>query len=289
VGGEGKAQDSAMLHILLNRYYSQVADIAEYVPKDLRATFQSQPVDTSDPLPLLRQPAQHLDSIHYSWLTTPISALPEPLQAPTIAALSSTQRLGVCRLLKRPDPAAQPSPDFRDFLLDAVVRSLKIREQTPPLYLPTSPLNPLATYSKAQLQRLIDLLGVRDLAQEMRMIVNKAHQKKLLESLNEEEQRFFDFYLYKEPERLSIQRLDLKTWDGDAAKLRQQLHIRGLGRLGRAMIGQNAALIWHVSHILDTGRAVVIARNAGLSTTENVRLELQRQVIGIINYLNKHE
>lgn len=289
VGDQAKARSVAMLHILLNRYFHQVADIGQHLPESDRAALQNSKQSTADPITLIRQPTHYLEKVHYSWLTAPIASLPKPLQDPTIAALTLPQRQGLCRLLKRSLPTVHPAPDFCDFLLDTVVKELKVREQAPISNLPDSPFNSLATYSKSQLQRLIDLLGVRDLAQEMRLIVNKMHQKKLLECLSDEERRFFDFYLYKEPEKLVIQRLDLKEWGGDLVKLRQQLHLRGLGRLGRALSGQGTDLIWHLTHTLDTGRAAVITRTMEVTTTENVRSELQRQVIGLINYINKHE
>ncbi|MDP1836142.1 MAG: hypothetical protein Q8K75_09510 [Chlamydiales bacterium] len=279
-----------MFRVLLNRYYGASSEeLIRSLPSKYQDNLKQTDIAAADPTPLLAQPFERVSAIHYSWLAPSVQKLPKALQAPTIAALSLPQTQGICRLLKLPMPSAKPVPPLRQYLLDGLFKQISPQERLPPAYLPSSLLNPLAGYSKTQLQRLIDLLGIRDLAQEIRLVVHKTHQETILKCLTDEERKFLDFYLYKEREKLTVPRLDLKQWGGDAAKLRQQIHLRGLIRLGRALSGQNKDLLWYILHTLDTGRAGIIEQNCNTQPLDNVANELRRQVIGLINYFSKNE
>jgi hypothetical protein len=279
-----------MFNVLVSRYYGGKTDqLHSLLPPSYRSQLGPGDGAVKDPLPLLAQPSDHVAAIHFSWLAPAIQKMPKALQMPTVAALSLSQAKGVCRLLNIPMPKAAPAPPLREYLLQDLYQRLKPANMVPTAYLPQSPLNPLATYSKSQLQRLIDLLGLRDLAQEIRLIVKKTHQEVIFKCLNEEERKFLDYYLYKEQEKLTVPRLELKHWNGDCAKLRQQIHARGLIRLGRALAGQNKDLLWYILHILDTGRANIIQQNSNTQPLDNVAGELRRQVIGLINYFSKNE
>lgn len=277
------------LRVLLNRYCGGITEeISKQLPKSYVAQLQKTTLEADDPIPLLEVPLQRLSQIHYSWLAPLVGKLPKVLQLPTIAALTPPQSIGICRMLKCRVPSERPSPPFDQLLLSTLFQKLSPEERLPAPYLPASPLSALATYPKAQILRIVDLLGIRDLVQEMRLIVNKANQEALLRCLNEEERTFFDFYMYKEQDKLAVKRLDLADWKGDSQKLRQQLHLRGLIRLGKALAGQNPDLLWYILHSLDTGRAAIIRQHSESQAVDNVAGELRRQVIGLINHFSKN-
>lgn len=277
-----------ILQVLLNRYYGGLSEeLSQTLPESYRKELSKSTLSVNNAEPLLRQPLDRIARIHYSWLVPAIQSLPKPLRLPTIAALPPAQAQGLCRLLKLPLPAERPSPPMGQFLLNTLYEKVSQEERLPPSYLTASPVSPLGEYSKVQLMRLIDLLGLRDLVQEVRLIVNKTHQTAILSCLNDEEKQFFDFYMYKQREKLTVPRLDLTGWNGDSRKVRQQMHLRGLNRLGRALTGQSPDLIWYILRALDTGRAAIIQQNYASKPPEDVRTELLRQVIGLINYFNK--
>lgn len=279
-----------MLRILLNRYCGGVTDDStRSLSPELVGSLKSLSLSIEDPMPLLSSSAQSLSRIHYSWFVQALDAIPKALQTATISALPPAQAKGLCRLLKCPVPDERPSPPLSELLLAGLYHAVNPEERLPAPYLPDGPLKPLALYSKTQLMRLIDLLSLRDLAQDMRLIVNKTQQEALLRCLNEEERQFFDFYLYKEQDKLSVKRLNLTEWKGDCQELRKQLHLRGMIRFGKALSGQNKDLLWYILRPLDTGRAAIIERHSAEQPQDNVAMELRRQVVGLINYFSKHE
>lgn len=279
-----------ILRVLLNRYYGGVTEeVSQILPASYRKNLAQSALKATNVEFLLAQPLDQIARIHYSWLVPAVQSLPKALRLPTIAALPAEQAQGLCRLLKLSMPSTTPAPPIGQFLLSALYKRVSPEERLPASFLASSSLSPLGEYDKTQLIRLIDLLGLRDLVQEVRLIVNKRQQTAILSCLNEEEKQFFDFYMYKQREKLTVPRFDFTGWTGDCRKLRQQVHQRGLNRLGKALKGQNPDLLWYVLHTLDVGRAAIIKLNYESKTPEEVTTELLRQVIGLINYFNKQE
>lgn len=277
-----------MLRVLLDRYYAdQSTQMIELLPPPLCQEVKELSTEIQDPLSLLQQPSQRIAKIHFSWLALGIKGLAKALQLPAISSLKPLQSNALCHLLGLPSPSFSPISPLKEYLLEMLYREVCPETITPLFCLPHSPLTPLAFYSKIELQRLIDLLGLRDLAQQIRLIVDKKYQKRIVLCLTEEEQQFLDFYIYKEQEKFAPQLLDLKSWDGTKRALRQQIHKRGLIRLGKALSEQDANLLWHIFHTLDTGRAHVLKINGTLSFEEGIAYELRRQVVGIINHFSK--
>ncbi len=279
-----------ILRVLLNRYYGGLSEeVSAMVPESYRATLKQNELVVTDAAALLEQPRSRLQKIHYSWFLPAIQSLPKPIRKPTIGALEHSQAIGICRMLRCGMPEAPPSPPIGQFLLHTLYQRVDPEERLPALYLEATPLKTLATFSKTTLTQLIDLLGVRDLVQEVRFIVNKHHQEALLKCLTDEERQFFDFYMYKQREKLKVPRLNLVGWNGEPRKVRQQIQIRGLMRFGKALSGQNPDFLWYVYHTLDTGRAAVAKHYCADTPIEGLTAELQRQVVGLINYFNKKE
>ncbi len=279
-----------ILRVLLNRYYGGLSEeVAAMVPESYRATLKQSDLSATDAASLLVQPSFRLKNIHYSWFIPAIQALPKPLRKPTIGALEHSQAIGICRMLRCGMPETSPSSPIGEFLLHTLYHRVDPEERLPASYLEDTPLKSLAVYSKATLTKLIDLLGIRDLVQEVRLIVNKHHQEALMNCLTEEERQFFEFYMYKQREKLKVPRLNLTGWNGEPRKVRQQIQIRGLMRFGKALSGQNPDFLWYIYHTLDTGRAAIIKQYCANTPIEGLTAELQRQVIGLINYFNKKE
>ena len=82
---------------------------------------------------------------------------------------------------------------------------------------------------------LIDLLGMYDLAHEMRQIVDKTLLQKIHGVLSRDQHSFLQF-ANKQSIKWTPPKLNLVGWDGDAKKLRNLLHYRGLFRLAMSNI-----------------------------------------------------
>ncbi len=277
-----------MLRVLINRYYGGLSEeLRPALPKKFTKELKRCDVRSDDASRALAQPADRLKRVHYSWLKGYLEKMPEELRMPTIASLPREQARGICRILGCAVPKRQPSPPMAQYLLQHLYSQINQGERLPARYLPHSYLNRLGDYSKEELVRLASLLGLRDLVAEMRHIVKKTNQEALLRCLDDEERQFFNFYMYKERVKLSVPRLQLEHWDGNCRNLKLKLQRRGLGRLGKALSGQDKTLLWYIEHALDTGRAKIVTNNCEKDPIPNVTPQLLRQVVGIMNYFEK--
>lgn len=279
-----------MLRVLINRFYGGLSPElrGKFPKKDLKAIKQYN-VRSVDAARALSSSADCLERIHYSWISPHIEKMPEELQRVTIGALNPEQKIGVCRQLKKAAPKQQPSPPIRRYLLNQLYKQISPEERLPARYLPHSYLNPLGEYSKAQLVRLIGLLGLRDLIPAVKKLVRSHNQEAIFNCLSEEERSFFNFYLYKQKDRLPLPPISLQDWDGNCKTLNTRIHRRGLVRLGKALSGQDKTLVWYILHTLDTGRAAILEKNIEDQSIPEITEELLKQVVGLMNYLDKQQ
>ncbi len=174
---------------------------------------------------------------------------------------------------------------MQEFLLATIAKRVFASRRFPAQWLPATALSPLLSYDKNQLQTLIDLLGLRDLASELRHIVNRANQQIILRCLNANELKLLKYYMYQK-EKFTVPRLDLRNWTGDEAELRRQIHLRGLARLGKALSGCSQDMLWQISRVLPVGRANILKSNLSPEPIPNVTADMLRQLAGCMKFLN---
>ena len=279
-----------MLRVLVNRFYGGVTQDLQgkFQKADLKA-LKKLNVRSTDADRAMQSPASSIQRIHYSWITPQIQQMPSELQQATISALDGEQQRGVCKQLRCKARKQAPAPPIRRYLLNELYHRISPQSRLPARYLPHSYLNPLGEYDKTKLLRLVDLLGLRDLVPSVKQMVRSHNVGAILNCLNEEERRFFDFYLYRQRDTVNLPPILLKDWKGDCKSLRQQIHRKGLKRLGKALSGQDETLIWYILHTLDTGRAAILEKNTEEEPISEVTTELLKQVLGLMNYLDKQQ
>jgi hypothetical protein len=223
---------------------------------------------------------------HYSWLAPSIQKLPENLKIPVINALPEAQARGIKSLLKIKANSCPLTPNMRSFLIGQLYRQWNPENALPPEFLPPSPLDPLNSLSKNEIVDLIELLGIYDLAEAIRHIVDKKNLKAIYLSLPTDRQQFLREALHRK-EKLAAPKLDIAKWDGSGEQLKAILHRRGLLRLGKALCGQNPQFLWNVTHTLDTGRGKALLEYYKEEQIPGITNLLIQQVITVINFLKQ--
>ncbi len=196
-----------------------------------------------------------LEKVHWSWFLPTLKTYAARDQRLFLSALDphAAEQLG--EALKQKGPLEEITQTARAYLREQLLHSLIGADERvlPGEFLPASPLNRLLDLSKKELIRLIDILSLYDLCFELRQIVETKILKKIYSFLTEGQRNALK-QISPPKEMTSFPRLGLERWDGTEESLRNMLHKRGLARLGIALSGQDADLVWTICHHLDIGR-----------------------------------
>ncbi len=198
-------------------------------------------------------PRRDLEEIHYSWFPEILEQLPSESLPLLKTVFSQDQKKGLLSQFPGLGGSSEASLFTTNYLSQWLKKqvfptNLLLLENLPP-----SSLNALLLITKPTLISIIDLLGIHDLASDLRKILDKTLLNKIHESLTRE-QLLFLHYCMKQEIRFPSPPLPLAEWDGNAKKLNILLHQRGLVRLAYALSDEHTSLQWHVVHRLDTGR-----------------------------------
>lgn len=151
---------------------------------------------------------------------------------------------------------------------------------------PASSLNQLLTLSFEEISLLIELLGVHDLAVEVRQIIDTVQLKKIQSCLSREKAYFLQTLSHKK-ERIVFRRMDLEKWDGDPQTLLNLLYSRGVNRLAKALFGENESFLWHIEHRLSTEQAGLLALWRKELDHPKAKDILSGQIVEILALINK--
>lgn len=258
--------------------------LLRYLPEEQQQALAETPTTSYKDVTLGILPVEErVGAIHYSWFTPPLRSLPSNEIRLFLSALSPTQSKGVEKELLFSNELSTLSPVARTFLQKKLWEMVldKRGEILPIECLPDSSLNPLVELEYPMLLKLIDLLGLHDLAIEVRQIIETAKLKKIQAALSPQEAAFLKILLHRK-EPLAFQRMGLQKWDGDRSTLRPLLHQRGLHRLAKALYGKEKSLLWHLCHRLDKERGELLMKFS--TPLEHVRAQeiLASQVIELL-------
>jgi hypothetical protein len=180
----------------------------------------------------------------------------------------------------------EPSPVIQNFLFALLYEKLNFSSVKPAAFLAETTLTPLLSLSKPELIELIYYLGIYDLAQELRQIVDKSIIRNVNNALSIKKQRFLKICMHQK-EKISVAKLGLMNWKGDGSQLTRVLHRRGLLRLGGALSGQHPDFIWYIVHRLDSGRGNILEKSYSKKEIPVASSALVLQVLGAINFIKK--
>lgn len=273
-----------MLRVFINRYNPKAGNaLIKFLPQEEAQAVMSQDIRSTDLAPILQQPQKSLNRIHYSWIQPVLQKFPEGLQPIVAAALTTEQIAG----LKIGSPIAI-NDIAKVFILNQLYQKLEIGDRVPVEYLQETEFTLLANWSKAQIMDLADFLGLYDLASEVRHIVNRNHLKNIYSCLTSKQLYYLKVCLHQKQQLVSP-KLGIDPTKQDCQKLKQVIHRRGLARLGKALCGQHADLVWHIAHVVDMGRGTILLKEYQPQEIPRVTQILKQQVLSIMNFLKTSE
>lgn len=275
-----------LIRILLNRFHSKSSkDFLSLLPKEEAQKVLSQDVVTSEIDPVFVSPNEFLKSIHYSWVAPHVQKLPLHLQGIVVSALPQPLAMGLKKYLNIPKTLSLPA-HARTFFIKKIYDQVKQSDILPLHFLPKEELSDLLNLNRIELIELIDFLGLYDLAEEVRYIVDKKNLQNVYKCLDNKKMQFVRICLHQKS-RFSVAKLDLKKWNGDCSVLLQQLHQRGLYRLGKALSGAHPHFMWYFSRKIDTGRSAIIYKYYKTQASPGIASALVQQVTSVMNFLKQ--
>ncbi len=279
-----------LLKILLNRYGKGPAEsVLKTLPEEIVKQIAQVSILANDPKPLFEQPLKLLYKMHYSWLMPHIQKFPKEIHPAIISSLSKHQcdRLKVLLNLKG-EILAQASL-VKSYIVHSLYHFIKgTTEVLPPEYLPPSSFISLGNWEKRELVELIEFLGIHDLSEEMRRILDKKILKNAYNCLSLKEQQYLRKCLHLK-EKIATPSLGLDKWKGEEEKLKSVLQTRGLVRLGKGLSGDHPDLIWNIAHTLDIGRGQTLLKYYSETAIPGITAALSQQVSNLMNFLKNKE
>lgn len=276
-----------MIRVLLQRFArSDREAIFKNLPQSTVQNILNQEIHSDDVSLLLAQPQELIGKVHYSWLQEAFNRIPSALAPFVLTALPKPHAEGLSRLSGQPISSIVLAEPINRFLVNTLYESFEKREILPLEYLPPSPQSNLLKLSKAELSQVFNFLGLYDLADAIRHIVDKKRLTIIYACLDVEQQRFLRNCLHQK-EKLVISKIALDQWDGDRKKLEIMLHKRGIMRFGKAISGEHPDFVWHIVHTLDSGRGKNLLSFYEPKGIPGVTDALGLQLNSVINFLNK--
>lgn len=202
---------------------------------------------------------EELPHVHFSWLAPYVRALPETDIKLLLGSLTPEQQKGLKRSLRFSNHIPELTPLAADFLQKQLFSQLSVGQDLVPVgCLPASPMNALLALSHEELETLVSLLAMHDLATEIRQIIDRAQLKKIHALLSVEQAELLKTLTYRK-EAVSFKKMELSKWDGNTETLRASLEQRGLNRLAKALYAEHPTLRWLMIHRFDADRGAQLS------------------------------
>jgi hypothetical protein len=152
------------------------------------------------------------------------------------------------------------SPFGKKFLLTHLYKAYPFDDNFLPLsLLPPSQLSSLLDLSKKELVDLIDFLGLRQLAIELKEIPYPEFTTRIYAVMSVQKQEHIKSCL-EDDNSLPIGSLNLIEWDGSRRNLEVLIHQNGLLRLAKTVLEEEPSFISHLRYKFDSGRANALAK-----------------------------
>jgi len=279
-----------MLRLLIEQFDQGSQDaLIQSLPPDTQEQIRSIDTQGRAAKDAIISPLDCLSTMHYSWLEQCLKTYPSTLKAVMVSALPKQAIPPLKALLSiNGSLPAISNQRIRAFLLRQLYQKLGGSKPPPLSLIPSSKMNVLLKLEKHRFVELIDLLGIYDLAEKMRHIVDKEKLQAIRNSLSPKRREFLSYCL-QQIEKVQVSELDITQWKGDTKQLMNMLHRRGLLRLGKALSGESPALLALLCLKLDTGRGTILKKCYNEQELPNITPLLAEQVLSIVRYLTPKE
>lgn len=253
-----KNKSGVFLEALIEKLHGN-RDLFKYCSDAWNSAHQSSASHVELVLPALLSPKYALNRVHFSWFMDYLKLFPSETVQAFLTVLTPTQSRGLSQQLNIPIKPIKLPYFSRLFLLSLLKQHLKDEEILPLSLIPTHPFNQLIDLPWKYLVHMIDLLGIYDLAAEMKVIIDNKVISHVRSALSIDQQKFLD-YVSKTAIKWYSPKIGMKQLAGDPKILCSQIHQRGLIRFAHALRRLSESTKWHIIHKLDVGRAEVVKK-----------------------------
>lgn len=283
-----QAKSAIIMRVLINRFTKGSPDTAlKFLPEEEIKQVASYNIASNDIKPIFAQPEDLISKIHYSWLQPLIEKLPKEAKPLALSSLPEEQALRLGHSLHVESASKPLSPMVKSYILNQLYKQIKGIDKILPFeYLPETQMTILGHSSKQDLVELIEFLGINDLSEEIRHIVDRKILKNVYTCLTPKEQQYLKICMHHK-DKVATPSLGLDKWSGNCDKLKTVLQTRGLVRLGKALSGEHPDFMWHLIHALDTGRGQALLKYYSKSAVPGITSALAQQVSNLMNFLKK--
>ncbi len=273
----------------LNREYGRTlgGDLFKVLPDSFSMEVREAPLVEAPLKNFLQNPFERLSYIHYSWLLEPLKNFSPFERDFAVSILDDVLKKGLKKSVTFEENP--PPPFIRDILFKKWISFVFPKEQLPIQCLPKTEFSFLLELPKNQLVSLINYLGLCELADLLKRVVDKKQIMTFFSFLTKDEQ----YFLKQSMQKKELFRLNDKTFQtllkkGMAGEksLRDYLHTQGLIRLGIILSKTGEEFLWHFGHKLDTGRAKILLKYSSKTVPDPIKEALTMQFFSVLNKLN---
>ncbi|MGE3954115.1 MAG: hypothetical protein AB7F31_02815 [Parachlamydiales bacterium] len=229
-------------------------------------------------------PVEQIGGVHYTWIAEGLDGESKPLQSLFLASLPEEMAQPLAKWL--PEGNLSLSNSVRNFLLVGLIQRLFPRGVLPVACLPSSPLTPLLKLSKRTTVRLVGLLGLHDLALEMRQTLDKRAILKIQQLLTPMQRAVLERCM-RGQDILPASAYGLEKWGAGSHQLQMIAEKQGLMRLGKALANEERSLLWHLAHKLDTGRGKLLIHYGTGDVSSTISKRLTGQILELVQELGE--
>jgi hypothetical protein len=232
--------------------------------------------------------ADVLNRTHSSWIVPFLRQFSEKEVCLFLSSLDKTQAEALKKSLKCSMPLVSLTETAQKFFKEKLVSFLlaETEDLIPINALAKTSLRPLLDLSFEDLRLSIELLGLHDLAVELKQIIDSTRLKRIYSIFPKEKEVYLKSLAHKK-EPVLFKKLEISRWDGKAETLFPLLLQRGLNRLGKALYPENSDFIWYVKHHMEMEDAAMLSSLC--KSLEHVRAYtyLSEQVLDAISFVQK--
>jgi len=226
---------------------------------------------------------------HYSWFIPILRTKSEKEASLLIASLPENTAAVIAKHLQC--TRAAPLPTAANIVLQRTLSRLLLSTLDPILpieCIPSNPLHAIIHLSIDELHLLIELLGLYDLAPEMRYIIDKQRLQKIRSSLSQPGHRFFT-KLQRRPLPKIFTPMNLRQWDGKKQSFISLLRKRGINRLSKTFVPFHADLIRYIKLHMSVDEAILFDKmHKKIEKPETYEI-LQQQILEAIQFCHTNK
>lgn len=209
----------------------------------------------------LQSPLEVFHKIHYSWFMAPLEQLSKPLIEQALSLFSPEQKKKIAKFKGFKKSKSVAFDHLKDFLVVYLLQEIGIDQICPISFLPDSAHLGLLNLSKEQLVLLIEHLGLCEIAQASKKIVDPKVLSKMMKALKTSQRKpFIEAREMNEPKSPSLH--DFHSALKDLKTFQVYIEKKGIERLARGLVFEHPSFIWYLAHHLDRGRGQELLKNA---------------------------